>query len=342
MVKLDALWHDGHTPRPQAVKVGRDGDELLIDSASGQRRFLLADCRLEAGIDTLPDSVHLPDGSTLEVTQKIAIRRLLGGLGPLQTGSHWLQQSWQALAGGIVAAAVVLWLGWRFLLPAAASWLVPLIPASVEPPLAAQTLDWLQDNAGLRPSRLPAARQATLQTYLQLLRPADSRYRYQVLLRHAPDLGPNALALPGGTIVVTDQLLTVVTRPDEMQAILAHEAGHVEHRHGLRSAVESVGVLAALTLMTGDASSLTLALPAALASAGYSREHEREADRFAYAALQAQGLSPCLLGYGLQRIEASLKQQHGDAAISSGNWFASHPATEERSRPLGQACPPLR
>lgn len=340
MVSLDALWRDGHTPRPQAVKVGRDGDELVVSSSRGQRRFLLADCRLEAGIDTLPDSVYLPDGSTLEVAQKVAIRRLLGGLPPLQAGGHWLQQSWRALAAGTMAAAALLWLGWRFVLPAAAGWLLPLIPVSAEQQLAAQTLAWLENRGELRASRLPPDRATALQAAVDRLQPAASRYRYRVLLRHAPDIGPNAFALPGGTLVVTDQLLATVTRPDEILAILAHEAGHVEHRHGLRSAVESAGALAALTLITGDSSSLTLALPMALANASYSREHEREADRFAYAALQAQGLSPCLLGYGLQRIEASLKQQHGDDAISSGSWFASHPATAERSRPLGQACPP--
>ena len=340
MVSLDALWHDGHTPRPQAVKVGRDGDELVVSGSSGQRRFLLADCRLEPGIDTLPDSVYLPDGSTLEVAQKVAIRRLLGGLPPLQAGGHWLQQSWRALAGGIVAAAAILWLGWRFLLPAAAGWLMPLVPVSAEQQLAAQTLAWLENRGELRASRLPASRAAALQADIAHVQPAASRYRYRVLLRHAPDIGPNAFALPGGTLVVTDQLLAVVTRQDEILAILAHEAGHVEHRHGLRAALESAGALAALTLITGDSSSLTLALPMALANASYSRGHEREADRFAYASLQAQGLSPCLLGYGLQRIEASLKQQHGDDAVSSGSWFASHPATAERSHPLGQACPP--
>lgn len=341
MVSLDALWRDGHTPRPQAVKVGRDGDELVVDSGNGQRRFLLADCRLEAGIDTLPDSVYLPDGSTLEVAQKVAIRRLLGGLPPLQAGSHWLQQSWRALAGGLLTALVTLWLGWRFALPAIAGWLVPLIPVSVEQQLATQALDWLQDNAGLSASRLPAARTRHWQTVVDRLQAPGSPYRYRVLLRHAPDIGPNAFALPGGTIVMTDQLLGVVGPPEEILAILAHEVGHVEHRHALHSAVESVGVLAALTLITGDASSLTLALPVALANASYSRTHEREADRFAYATLQTQGLSPCLLGYSLQRIEASLKKQHGDAAVSSGSWLASHPATEERSRPLGQSCPPL-
>jgi len=342
VVVVDALWHDGHTPRPQAVKVGRDGDELIISSASDQRRFLLADCRLEAGIDTLPDSVHLPDGSTLQVTHKLAIRRLLGGLPPLQAGSHWLQQSWHALAGGVAAAAAILWLGWRFALPAAAGWLLPLIPVSAEQQLAAQTLAWLEQQGELAPSRLPARSQQALQASINTLRPVNSRYRYHVLLRHAPDIGPNAFALPGGTIVVTDQLLGVVGPPDEILAILAHETGHIEHRHGLRSAVESVGVLAALTLITGDTSSLTLTLPMALANASYSREHEREADRFAYAMLQARGLSPCLLGDGLHRIEASLRRQHGDAAISSGGWFASHPATTERSRPLGLVCPPPR
>lgn len=340
MVTLDALWHDGHTPRPQRVQVGRDGDELVVLAASGQRRFLLAECQLEAGIDTLPDSVYLPDGSTLEVAQRVAIRRLLGGLPPLQAGSHWLQQSWHALAGGIAAAAVIVWLGWRYALPAAAGWLLPLIPVSTEQLLATQTLAWLEKDGELTPSHLHGQQLAILQNDLNRLRSDHSRYAYRVLLRHAPHIGPNAFALPGGTIVVTDQLLAVVTQPNERLAILAHEAGHIEYRHGLRSAVESMGLLAALTLITGDSSSLTLGVPMALANASYSREHEREADGFAYRALQSRGLSPCLLGYGLQRIEASLKQQHGDTAISSGNWLASHPATAERSQPPGQTCPP--
>ncbi|SCK12080.1 M48 family metallopeptidase [Vogesella sp. LIG4] len=341
MVSIDAWWRDGKSPQARAANVGRSDDELVVNSGSDSRRYLLAEVRLDAGIDTLPDMLHLPDGSTLEVADRVGIRRLLGGLPLAERGSHWLQQSWRALLGTLLAALVVCWAAWRYLLPLLAGVLVQWIPVSTEQQLAAHTLQWLQQQELIRPSRFPAARQQALQARLTALLPAGSRYHYQVWLRDAPDIGPNAFALPGGSIVVTDQLLRVVSQPEELDAILAHEAGHVEARHGLRSAVESTGVLAALTLITGDASSLTLALPVALANASYSREHEREADSFAFATLRRHGLSPCLLGYGLQRIERSALSGK-EAEAGQHSWFASHPATSDRSQPDGQRCPPLQ
>lgn len=340
MVSIDAWWRDGKSPQARAANVGRNDDELVVSSAGDSRRYLLAEVRLDAGIDTLPDILHLPDGSTLEVADRVAIRRLLGGLPLAERSSHWLQQSWRALLGSLLAALAVCWAAWRYALPLLAGVLVQWIPVSSEQQLAAHTLQWLQQQELIHPSRFPAARQQALQARLMALLPAGSRYQYRVWLRNAPDIGPNAFALPGGSIVVTDQLLRVVSRPEELDAILAHEAGHVEARHGLRSAVESVGVLTALTLITGDASSLTLALPMALANASYSREHEREADRFAFATLRRHSLSPCLLGYGLQRIEhASMADK--EMAAGQHSWFASHPATSDRSQPDGQRCPPL-
>lgn len=340
MVTIKAWWRDGHSPQAQAANVGRSDDELLVATAQQQRRYLLTDVRLQAGIDTLPDVLHLPDGSTLEVAERVAIRRLLGGLPLAERSGHWLQQSWRALLGALLAAIAVCWAAWRYGLPLLAGVLVQWIPVSTEQQLATHTLDWLQQQALIHPSQLPAARQQALQARLTALLPPGSRYHYQLWLRDAPDIGPNAFALPGGTIVVTDQLLQAVSPPDELAAILAHEAGHVEGRHGLRSAVESVGVLVALTLITGDASSISLALPMALANASYSREHEREADRFAFATLRRHGLSPCLLGYGLQRIERAAM---ADKEVEAGqhSWFASHPATSDRSQPDGQRCPPL-
>lgn len=340
MVTIKALWRDGKTPQVQAANVGRSGDELLLLRDGVQYRYRLADLRLEAGVADLPDTLQLPDGGTLEIADRIAIRRLIGGLSWGDRSGHWLQQSWRALAGLALLAIAVLWLGYRHLLPLAAGALAPLVPVAVEQTLADSTLQWLDQSGATGPSRHGEARRAQLQQQLQTLLPG-SRYRYRLLLRDTAAIGPNAFALPGGTIIVTDQLLALIRHDDELLAILAHEAGHIEARHGLRSALQSSGLLLALSLITGDASSVLLVLPVSLANADYSREHEREADRFAYARLREHGLSPCLLGQALVRIETDIAHRHGDAAVSDGSWFASHPATAERSRPDGVRCPPL-
>ncbi|RKQ53230.1 peptidase M48-like protein [Vogesella indigofera] len=302
MVTIKALWRDGKTPQAQAANVGRIDDELLLLRDGRQYRYRLADIRLEAGVADLPDTVQLPDGGTLEVADRIAIRRLIGGLSWGDRSGHWLQQSWRALAGLALLAIAALWLGYRHLLPLAAGALAPLVPVAVEQALADSTLQWLDQSGAIGPSRhgeARRARRARLQQQLQVLLP-DSRYRYRLLLRDAAVIGPNAFALPGGTIVVTDQLLALIQRNDEL-----------------------------------------LVLPVSLANADYSRAHEREADRFAYARLRAHGLSPCLLGYSLQRIEAATHPQTTDDENSPGSWFASHPDTSARSQPDGVRCPPL-
>ncbi len=55
-----------------------------------------------------------------------------------------------------------------------------------------------------------------------------------VEFRASPIIGANAFALPGGIVIVTDQLMQLAEHDDEILAVLAHEIGHVKHRHVLR------------------------------------------------------------------------------------------------------------
>src|SRR5690606_17266999 len=59
----------------------------------------------------------------------------------------------------------------------------------------------------------------------------------RVLFRDGGNLGANALALPDGTIIFTDQLIRLAEHPDELRAILLHEIAHVHHRHGVQGVV---------------------------------------------------------------------------------------------------------
>src|SRR5437764_1298137 len=74
--------------------------------------------------------------------------------------------------------------------------------------------------------------------------PAHPRLPIRLLVRNSEQLGANALALPDGTIVVTDWMVRLVqTRDnrlddagkDQLAAVLAHEVGHIEHRHTARA-----------------------------------------------------------------------------------------------------------
>ena len=58
-------------------------------------------------------------------------------------------------------------------------------------------------------------------------------------VRSAPQIGANAFALPSGIIVVTDELVALSEDDDELAAVIAHELGHVHHRHIMRTVIQN-------------------------------------------------------------------------------------------------------
>src|SRR6185369_7835860 len=105
----------------------------------------------------------------------------------------------------------------------------------------------------------------------------------------------NAFALPGGHVFVLTGLLKKSQSPDEVAGVLAHELGHVVLRHHLRTAMRSLGVGAAASVVLGD----TGGLAALLASGSgqpldlaFSRDQESEADEFAVELAATAGFDP--------------------------------------------------
>nr|WP_286206610.1 M48 family metallopeptidase [Thauera linaloolentis] len=208
----------------------------------------------------------------------------------------------------------------------------------------------LLDGRLLKPSALPAEEQARLRARFEpFLRSAGGGMPLRVEFRDAAaSVGPNALALPSGTLVFTDQLVRLAGSDEELIGVLAHEIGHVEHRHALRHAIQGSTLGLAATVLTGDISSISsviAAIPVILTELGYSRDFEFEADRHAAAVLRQHGLSPAVLGDLLARLD----RRHADdcareAAAAGGgdchgeDWWrylSTHPPTAERIRRIG-------
>jgi TonB family protein len=138
----------------------------------------------------------------------------------------------------------------------------------------------------------------------------------------------NAFALPGGFIVVGDELAHLAQSEEEIAAVLAHEIGHVEKRHGLQSVLRNSSALIIVSTLTGDLSTLSTfsgTLPFLLLEYGYSREFEREADAYAVDLLRDAHIDPVNLAIMLRRLELSRPASGPDFS-----YLSTHPATEER------------
>lgn len=181
------------------------------------------------------------------------------------------------------------------------------------------------------------ADQAYLDRLMAALRPIAHRpFPYRVF-RAGSFGGPNALALPGGVILVSDELLNDLGSEAELVAVLAHEVGHIELGHcfdavrfqllGRRSGRESLGTLADLAR-------------GLLVRHSFSKTEEHEADVYAFTLLANSSYDPSALGSAfasLQRAQSEARSgAPGERADLLRDYFSSHPPLPLRREEFSQ------
>lgn len=141
---------------------------------------------------------------------------------------------------------------------------------------------------------------------------------------------PNAFAIPGGQIYYLSQLLDATETGDEFAGVLAHEMGHVVHRHAMQNVVSAAGTGLVIGFILGDMTGLSVAggLGAMIIDSRNSRESEREADAFAAEAAKRLGYAPTALADLLDRVA----EDDSGAAVFA--LLSSHPLTVERRQNL--------
>ena len=107
----------------------------------------------------------------------------------------------------------------------------------------------------------------------------DSPYSYQVSVDDSET--PNAIAFPGGKIMVTTALLDDVGSENELAFVLGHELGHFRNRDHIRGLGRGVVLAIVFAIITGSEGDASLGLSIAdLTLRGFGREQETDADEF--------------------------------------------------------------
>jgi Zn-dependent protease with chaperone function len=314
------------------LQPGADAGLLRIVAADGA---VLAEApqrnvRITSRLGHVARKLDFPGGERFETHDDDAVDALLQGGGLL----HRLEKSWRiVLASIVVVAALSAW----FIVygaPQAAGWLARRTPASVPRFITAQALSTM-DGRALLPTTLPATTQQRERALFAAVaaRQDHPAADYRLLLRNAPVIGPNAFALPDGSIVLTDQLARLAGNDTEIQGVFAHEMSHVNRAHVLQRIYQASLIPAAIAFITGDATQvghLATLLPGVLLQASYSRSFEQQADDDAARTLRGMGKDPGQLASLLERME---RKVCGREACEP-SWLGSHPATADRAARL--------
>ena len=264
-----------------------------------------------------------------------------------------MQTRWCVLLGVTAAAVIGLTLFYCYGTPWAATQLTRFVPLGWETSVAENVLKQM-DEGTLKPSELPKARQQQLQARFNTLvqqAPATlhryAKYNPPLSLEFRSGMGANAFALPGGKIVMTDGIVKAAADkglPDDaLVGVLAHEIGHVVHRHTTRMVVEQGVLNVGLGLALGDVSAIVSTGASVMTGLAYSRSHEREADCYAIALMRHTALPTAPMGKLLLAIarDEEKEEDKGPASAASApaapQSTASAPGAPNKRKPGQEA-----
>jgi Zn-dependent protease with chaperone function len=328
--ELSGDYFDGRSARPVKASLVLTPQGLQLRGEGLDRVVLLPQVQWPERMRHGQRIVHFEDGASFQAHDPAAFDAWRASQGHRGSLVERAQQSWRGVLVAVALLAVLAGVLYQWGLPAAARGVLSFVPASVDQRLGESALHTLGGQI-LEPSTLPKAQQDDLKRAFDravaAAYPAGQAPPYRVYF-HKSRIGPNAFALPGGIIVMTDELVKLVDGDVEVVVgVLAHELGHVEHRHGMRMVVQT-GLLGVITSVAfGDFSGWLAAAPVVLGQAAYSRAAEREADVASIRILKAAGLSPLAMVRFFEKIG---EKEEGRGRSLLGIAFASHPADAER------------
>ena len=346
-------WHPAGSSRSVAARLAeREGTVVALPAAGGGPLAGAGLARLEisARVGSVPRRVTFPDGSVFETQDNDGVDRDLAARGRGGAGLvHWLEQFRLRLVVIVLLAFVLGGVVYRWGVPALVEIAIRTTPPIV-PELMGQGTMQVLDKTTFSPTKLPEESRRQISEGFARIAAGSPRgaEAYTLHFRDGGVIGPNAFALPDGTLVVTDALVEIAGTDREMiLGVLAHEIGHVELEHSLRQFYRAAGMTGLIMLIAGDVGSAVedvLVQGGGLLALSHSRAAETEADRRSVELMAKAGYDPAAIARFFILIEEKLGDKSGTSILST------HPGTPERRKDIidyarivsGQSDPDLQ
>jgi len=339
---IKANYFDHRLSQIQHICLDLQQDIVNVIFAGKQYPVRKSKLKLSEPFEHAPCILSFSDGSHCEVHDRADQQTLLDFLDYRPSLVQRWQKQWKWALAAIIVMAGLLLAAREWGVPVVADKIAARLPSRYEQALGAEVMKLLEKSV-LSRSHLSDQRIFQAKEAIERVLPENGRIPLQLEIRNAPDIGANAFALPGGTIVVTDAMIEMLSTgkdrglspagAEELAGVLAHEIGHVEGNHGMRRLVRDAMVTVIAGSLFSDFSSVVSLASAGVVNMEFSREMETEADDYAIKRMKEAGLSPARLADALERMEKMHKREAAakDSATKRiTQYMSSHPATEDR------------
>lgn len=321
-------------PASSAVLEARLHDEtgqLIVTTSQGDRVAVVYE-RLSDRVGNVPRKIYFTDGGVFECADNDGVDLAFGKERHLSTQLTRWERSWKFVLVATVLTIGALFALYRWGLPAAAHLAADLTPAPVIAAIDAGARDTV-DRLIFSQSNLGQERKQELSNLFDEIARASGHREppLRLLFRDGGTIGPNAVALPGGTIILTDQLAALIEDDDEIAGVFAHEIGHVNERHSLRQIYRVLGLTFMISLIGGDSGQIVeevLSQAVLLESFSYTRAFEASADAYSVRTMEAAGRDPIAFLDLLDRVY----NEFGLDPDAETTWLDTHPGNRDRRK----------
>lgn len=181
------------------------------------------------------------------------------------------------------------------------------------------------DASFLAGSEIDSVATADINRFYKHLKPGTD---YEIELVVVRSYVKNAMALPGGKIIVLSDIIRDMKSPAELVALMGHEIGHVEKRHTLKMLFRSAGNYIIISAILQDVNGIMAVIidnAAKINQLSYSRQAETESDAYGFRLLRNNQADP----KGMVSLFENLKAEN-DISNKIPQFLLTHPNLDTR------------
>jgi predicted Zn-dependent protease len=276
--------------------------------------------RLERG-GNVPEVLLVNDAALLR-----ELRTIGGARNVRDPGRRRTRLVLTVLAAVVVVGMVAALYRWG--IPAAVNIAADRVPRSWEARLGEAIVDQV---APAERRCTDPKREALIGSIVERLRATrpDAGYAFRITI--VDDRQINAMAAPGGSIILLRGLLERSRTPEQLAGVLAHEMAHVMRRHTTRAILAHVSTGLLVAAVAGDvttAAAFGVEGARTLAALAYSRSSEEEADEDGLRMLMAASIDP----RGMIDFFDSMRGR--DEGLGLVRYLSTHPSSGDRAERL--------